>query len=147
MRRFGFRFTLVCLLLTTLFASGCALHADPCAKTYDEKEMGQLATLTRVVLDIVRSDYLDAPMPETLTEQQVIETVRRLNTDFAELRMLDRYDMLIVSDGQQLAAVVWDPLNDRKLIEDLRCTRKLDAAVWRECASGGEFMLGWEGCR
>jgi len=120
--------------------------ADQCSTVYSEKDMGQLATLTRTTMDIVWSGYIGDTLPSNISEPQILETVRRLNTNFDELNMLDRYEMVMVSDGLNLATIVWDPENDRKLIEDLRCTKKLDASTWRECSFGNAFSLEWNVC-
>jgi len=144
MRRFGFESVL--LFLGILFVSGCCCHVDPCRTEYGEKNMGQLATLTRTAMDIVWSDHLGDSIPAVMPEPEILETIRRLNTDFEELKMLDRYEMVMVSDGKNLATVVWDPENDRKLIEDFRCTKKLDLAAWRECSFGKELSSGWDIC-
>lgn len=139
MRRFGFSAVILLLVFSIPVTAGCE-------KVYNEKEMGELATLTRTVMDIVSSEYIGISVPKTIAEPQIIEIVIRVNTDFAELRMLDKYDMVIVSDGVQIAAVVWDPENERKLIQDLRCTKSLDEPTWRNVSYGHEFTLNWSLC-
>lgn len=88
MRRFGYKS--VVIILGLLIISGCCWHVDPCRTEYSENEMGQLATLTRTTMDIVWSEHLEVAIPEVLKEPQIVETIRRLNTDFEELQMLNR---------------------------------------------------------
>jgi len=145
MLRSGFK-SIVTILLVIVMAS-CSWFNGQAKKSYDEKEMTRLATLTRTVMNIVRTDFIDTPFPATLNETQIVEIVRRLNTNFAELKLLDRYDMVMVSNGKQLAAVAWDPKTDRKLLQDLRCTSQLDEATWREFVFDHDFTLGWIACK
>ena len=108
MRRFGWHSLIILLIVLLVTAT------TSCENVYDEKEMGRLATLTRVVMDIVRSQYIESQVPAELSEPQIIDIVVKANTDFEELKMLDKYDMEIVSDGTNIGAVVWDPGNNRK---------------------------------
>lgn len=140
MRRFGWHSLIIVLIVSLVTVT------TSCEKVYDEKEMGRLATLTRVVMDIVRSQYIESQVPAELSEPQIIDIVVKANTDFEELKMLDKYDMEIVSDGANIGAVVWDPGNDRKLIQDLRCTKYLDDPAWRNVFYGKEFTLNWDIC-
>ena len=133
MRRYGFDGIVTILLIIVIV--GCSLFNRQPKKSYDEKEMARLATLTRTAMNIV-----------ILNETQIVEIVCRLNTNFAELKLLDRYDMVMVSNSKQLAAVAWDPKTDRKLLQDLRCTSQLDEATWREVVFGNDFSLGWTAC-
>lgn len=126
--------------------AGCNRFPGQTKETYDEQEMARLATLTRTVMNIVRSDFIGTVLPPALDETRIVETVRRLNTDFSELKLLERYDMVMVSNGKRLAAVAWDPETDRKLLQDLRCTSRLDEATWRQSVAGHEFTLGWQPC-
>lgn len=127
MLRFGLK-SIVTILLVIIIASCCWVNGQA-KKSYDEQEMAQLATLTRTVMNIVRTDFIAKPFLATLNETQIVEIVRRLNTNFAELNLLDRYDIAMFSNDKQLAAVAWDPKTDRKLLQDLRCTSKLDEAT------------------
>jgi hypothetical protein len=140
MRRFGYSLLVIVLFFSTAAPSNCT------NKIYDEQEMGGLATLARVVMDIVSSDYIDKPVPQTITKTQIKEIVTRVNTNFEELKLLDKYDMVIVSDGKQIGCVIWDPENGRKLIQDLRCTPKFDEPTWRQMVFGPDFTLSWSLC-
>ena len=144
MLRFGFK-NIVTILLVIVITSCCWFNGRP-KKSYDEQEMAQLATLTRTLMNIVRTDFIDTPVPDTLNETHIVEIVRHLNTNFAELELLNRYDMVMFSNGKQLATVVWDPKTDRKLLQDLRCTSQLDEATWLEYVFGHDFTLGWVAC-
>jgi hypothetical protein len=114
--------------------------------SYDENEMGGLATFDRVVMDIVSSEYIDKPVPPVISKTQIKEIVARVNTNFEELKLLEKYDMAIVSNGKQIGSVIWDPRNGRKLIQDLRCTPKLDEPTWRQKVFGKNFTLSWAIC-
>jgi len=140
MRRFGYSFLIIIFFFLTAAPSGCD------TASYDEKEMGGLATLSRVVMDIVSSEYIDKPVPQSISETQIKEIVTRENTNFEELKLLDKYDMVIVSNGTQIGCVIWDPDNGRKLIQDLRCTQKLDEPTWRQKIFGKDFTLSWAVC-
>jgi hypothetical protein len=140
MRRFGYSLRFSVFFFLTVATSGC------CTMSYDEKEMGGLTTFDRVVMDIVSSDYIDKPVPQTISKIQIKEIVTRVNTNFDELKLLDKYDMIIVSNGKQIGSVIWDPKNGRKLIQDLRCTPKLDDPTWRQKVFGKDFTLSWAIC-
>jgi hypothetical protein len=140
MRRFGYSFLIILFFFSAAAPGSCT------AKSYDEQEMGGLATFARVVMDIVSSEYIDKPFPQTLTKTQIKEIVTRVNTNFEELKLLDKYDMVIVSSGKQFGCVIWDPENGRKLIQDLRCTPKLDESTWRQKIFGKDFTLSWAIC-
>ena len=140
MRRFGYSTLIISLFFLTAALSGCS------TTSYDEKEMGGLATFDRVVMDIVSSEYIDKPVPQTISKTQIKEIVTRVNTKFEELKYLDKYDMVIVSNGTKIGCVFWDPENGRKLIQDLRCTQKLDEPTWRQTVFGSDFTLSWAIC-
>ena len=140
MRRFGYSLLIVIFFFLTAAPSGCD------TTSYDEKEMGGLATLARVVMDIVSSEYIDKPVPQVISKTQIKEIVTRVNTNFEELKLLDKYDMVIVSNGTQIGCVIWDPENGRKLIQDLRCTPKLDEPTWRQKVFGKDLTLSWAIC-
>ena len=108
--------------------------------------MDGLATLARVVMDIVSSEYVDKPIPQIISKVQIKEIVTRLNTNFEELKLLDEYDMVIVSNGTQIGCVIWDPQNGRKLIQDLRCTPNPDELTWRQKVFGRDFTLSCAIC-
>jgi hypothetical protein len=139
MRRFGYSLLIIVLFFLSAAPSGCTT-------SYDEKEMGGLATLARTVMDIVSSEYVENPVPQIISKTEIREIVTRVNTNFDELKLLDKYDMIIVSDGRQIGCVIWDPENGRKLIQDLRCTPKLDEPTWRQKIFGGDFTLPWAIC-
>jgi hypothetical protein len=61
-------------------------------------------------------------------------------------KLLDKYDMVIVSNGTRIGCVIWDPENGRKLIQDLRCTSKLDEPTWRQKVFGKDLTLPWTVC-
>jgi hypothetical protein len=140
MRRFGYSLRLITFFFLTAALSGCS------TTSYNEKEMGGLATLDRVVMDIVSSEYIDKPVPQIISKTQIKEIVMRVNTNFEELKLLDNYDIVIVSNGKQIGCVIWDPTNGRKLIQDLRCTQKLDEPTWRQKVFGKDFTLSWAIC-
>lgn len=139
MRRFGFSLLIVFVFFFTAAPSGCI-------KSYDEKEMGKLATFARVVMDIVSSEYIGKQIPNVITKDQIKEIVIRKNSNMDELKLLDRYNMVIVSHGTQIGCVIWDPDDGRKLIQDLRCTSKLDEPTWRQKVFGSDFTLSWAIC-
>jgi hypothetical protein len=97
-------------------------------------------------MDIVSSEYIDKPVPQTISKAQIKEIVTRVNTNFEELKLLDKYDMVIVSNGKQIGCVIWDPDNGRKLIQDLRCTPNPDEFTWRQKVFGRDFTLSWALC-
>jgi hypothetical protein len=140
MQRFGFSLLLICFFIFSAVPAGCA------GKSYDEKEMGRLATFVRVVMDIVSSEYDDKPVPKLIKKEQLRKIIIKANTDFEELELLDKYGMIIVSDGKEMGAVVWDPKTNRKLIQDLRCTAKVDDPAWRKTVTGNDFTLDWGIC-
>jgi hypothetical protein len=108
--------------------------------------MGRLFTFDRVVMDIVSSEYIGKPVPQLVSNTQIKEIVIRVNKDIDELKLLDKYDMIIVSNGTQIGCVICDPDNGRKLIQDLRCTPELDEATWRQKVFGCDFTLSWSIC-
>lgn len=54
--------------------------------------------------------------------------------------------LMIVSDGAYMGAVIWDSGNNRKLIQDLQCTLKLDDPTYQREEFGNEFTLDWKIC-
>ncbi|MBI5641175.1 MAG: hypothetical protein HZA17_12185 [Nitrospirae bacterium] len=140
MRRSGYSVLIILLIVFVPLLGACD------EKKYDEKKMGQLATFVRVIMDIVSTEYIDRPIPKEVSEKQIVEIVKKDNTDFQELKLLDTYDIVMVSDGVQLGAVVWDPDNGRKLIQDLRCTKSPDELTWSQVVYGQEFTLSWGLC-
>jgi len=139
MRRFGFSILIIFFFIFTAAPSQCAKH-------YDEKEMGEVSTFARVVMDIVYSKYIDKQIPLKISKDQIKEIVTKANTNIEELKILDKYDMVIVSNGTQIACVICDPGSGRKLLQDLRCTPKLDEATWRQEVFGCDFTLSWSIC-
>ncbi|MBF0329924.1 MAG: hypothetical protein HQL10_12260 [Nitrospirae bacterium] len=108
--------------------------------------MARLFIFAKTVMDIVSSEYIETNPPKEINRETIRAIVIKKNTDFEELKVLDRYDMKMVSDGKQFGAVLWDPKNKRKLIQDLRCTLKLDDPAWQTITYGNEFTLNWEVC-
>lgn len=140
MQRFGYN---IFFLLIFVFTAGIGSCTDG---TYGEENMGPIATLIAVVMDIVSSEYIDIELPERIEKSQIKEIVLRNNTDFDELKYLDKYEMIIVSNKTEIAAVVWDLANDRKLFQDLRCTTYVDEHSWRSELFGSDFTLDWAIC-
>lgn len=140
MRRFGYSFLIIIFFFFTAAPSGCN------TLSYDENEMGGLATFARVVMDIVSTEYIDQPAPQIILKTQIKEIVTRTNTNFQALKLLDKYDMVIVSHGALIGCVIWDSENGRKLIQDLRCTPKLDEPTWRQIVFGNDLTLSWAIC-
>ena len=139
MRRFGFSLLIVFVFFIIAAPSSCT-------KFYDEQEMGHLFTFDTVVMKIVSSEYIGKQIPNLITKDQIKEIVIRRNGKMDELKFLDRYNMVIVSNGTQIGCVIWDPENDRKLIQDLKCTPNLDEPTWRQKVFGSDFTLSWEIC-
>jgi hypothetical protein len=139
MRRFGFNFVILFFLIFIAAPGGCT-------KSYDEKEMGQLSTFSRVVMDIVSSEYIDKEIPKIITKDEIKAIVIRQNKKFNELKLLDKYEMVIVSNGTEIGSVIWDHDNGQKLLQDLRCTPKLDEPTWRQKVFGSDFTLSWSIC-
>lgn len=140
MRRFGFS---IVLLIFFVFTAGIGSCTEG---KYSEEDMGQVATFVRVVMDIVSSDYIDKDIPPEITKTRIKEIVIGINTDFEELDLLDKYEMIIVSNGVEIATVIWDPGNNRKLMQDLRCTPYVDEPSWRSEIFGNAFTLDWSIC-
>jgi hypothetical protein len=139
MRRFGFS-------LLIIFVFFIIAAPSSCTKSYDEKEMDYLFTFDTVVMNIVNSEYIGKQIPEKITKDQIEEIVIRRNGKMDELKYLDRYNMVIVSNGTQIGCVIWDPENERKLIQDLRCTPYPDERTWRKKVFGHDFTLSWSIC-
>lgn len=141
MRRFGFS-VLICFVV--LIPS---LSLGECDRVYDEEDMGKLTTLTRIVMDIVFSEFVDKPAPKKIEQPQILGIVRTGNVDFEQLKMFEKYHIVMVSDGKSnFAAVVWDARNDRKLLQDLRCTLYPDDKAWERVEYGHDFTLSWNLC-
>lgn len=147
MQRSGYNLHIVLLAVFVLTTStACAAIDSNSCREYSEKDMGQLATFVRVTMDIVSSTYMGEPAPAILSEEEIKELIRQRGTPFKELELLDKYEMTMVSHEGQWAAVVWDPANEQKLVQDLRCTTRLDELSWRACNHGHEFTLDWRTC-
>lgn len=140
----GFRVLSLGLLVgigLTLGLSGCSENR------HTEKEIGQLATLTRTVMNIVFSEYIESPkIPRRISEGEIRNIISKVNTEFDQLKFLDQYEMEIVSDDTHIAAIMWDPKSNRKILQDLRCTSILDEESWRHNYTGNEFTLDWKIC-
>ena len=141
MQRFGYN-TVSALLLAVILIStqGCA------EKKYADSDIVPLTTLSRVMLDVVRVDYIGQEAPAMIDEESAKAIIEKRGRKMDALQQLDEYDMKIVSNGKKFGAVFWDPRNERKLIEDLRCTKKVDHKAWQEVIFGNEFTLKWEEC-
>lgn len=147
MQRFGYKARAVLLIVFVSYVStACATTGEGGCRQHSEKEMGQLATFVRVSMDIVSSEYMDEATPPALTEEKIKALIEQRGTPFKELDLLRQYDLVMISQGGQWAAVAWDPENDQKLLQDLRCTKVLDDPTWRTCSRGHEFTLDWNKC-
>lgn len=140
MQHFGFNFITLFLTITLFSSQGCA------AKKYSDDDMVPLTTLSRIVLDVVRANYIGKDAPAEIDEDSARAIIESRGRKMEVLDQLDKYDLKIVSNGKKFGSVFWDPGNDRKLIEDLRCTKKVDRKVWKEVVYGNEFTLKWENC-
>ncbi len=141
MRRFGFSSFVLCLVTLTILNSGCV------AKEYDKDEMAKLATLTKTCMNIVKGQYYKKPIPEQMSEEEVVSIVKARNAQFDELEQLDgKIDLILYSDTNHVGAVVWDTGNERKLIQELQCTIELDDPAWEREEYGSSFTLKWETC-
>jgi len=108
--------------------------------------MAELATFVRVSMSIVSSNYTGPLTPAQVPEEKIKEIIRQRGTPFKEVELLEKYELVFVSRDGQWGAVAWDPENDQKLLQDLRCTSLLDQHSWKSCILGREFTLDWRAC-
>jgi len=99
-------------------------------------------------MSIVKGEYYGKTLPSTINEDEIIQIVRTQNSqNFKELEQLNGpIELLIVSNGTYIGAVVWDSSNNRKLIQDLQCTLKLDDPTYQREEFDNEFTLDWKIC-
>ena len=142
MQHSGFKTLTVILIVFVGMGASCA------GKTYSDSEMAKLSTLVRTTLSIVKGKYFGKPLPATINEAEITEIVRTENSrHFEELKQLKgQVELKMVSNGTQLGAVAWDSGNNRKLLQDLQCTIKLDDPAWQREELGQEFTLDWKLC-
>ena len=99
-------------------------------------------------MSIVKGEYYGKTLPAQINEDEIILIVRTQNSQhFKELEQLDgEIELMIVSEGALMGAVIWDSGNNRKLIQDLQCTLKLDDPAYQREVFGNEFTLDWKIC-
>lgn len=110
--------------------------------------MARLSTLVRTTMSIIKGNYYGSTIPSQISEDEIVQIVRTQNSrHFQELERLDgQIELRIVSDGTYMGAIIWDSGNNRKLIQDLQCTLKLDDPAYRREEFGNEFTLDWKIC-
>lgn len=142
MQRFGFNSLMIFLVIVAGTSSSCATNV------YRDDDMAKLATLARTTMSIVKGEYYGKTLPAQLDENRIIEIVRTRNSsNFKELDQLDgQTELMIVSDGTSMGAIIWDSDSDRKLIQDLQCTPKLDDAAYQREEFGHAFALDFKTC-
>lgn len=142
MQRFGFNALLIFL---SIFLGGGASCAG---KIYSDTDMARLSTMVRTTMSIVKGKYYGETIPHQIAEDEIIEIVHTQNSlHFKELNQLDgQIELIMVSNGTYLGAIVWDSGNNRKLIQDLQCTLKLDDPTWMRNEFGNKFTLDWGIC-
>lgn len=147
MQRSGYKLHIVLLVsAVAMVSTACVTDDEHACRHYREKEMGQLATFVRVAMDIVNSEYMGAVTPALLPEEKIKALIAQRGAPFKELELLNRHELVMVSRNGQWATVAWDPENDQKLLQDLRCTTVLDEPSWKTCSRGHEFTLDWRTC-
>jgi hypothetical protein len=139
------RFVLLVVAVTAISAACTTVGANGC-REYGEDEMGELATFVRVSMNIVSSNYTGPSTPAQVPEEKIKEIIKQRGAPFKELELLDKYELMFVSRDGQWGAVAWNPENDQKLLQDLRCTNLLDEHSWKTCIRGREFTLDWRTC-
>lgn len=135
---------MLAVVIGTLSTACVPIGAKQC-REYNDKDIEQFSTLVRVTMDIVSSEY-EQPLPALIPEEKIKELIQRRGTPFKELELLDQYELIMVSHEGQWAAVAWEPGSDQKILQDLRCTKKLDEASWKSCSHGHEMTLDWQAC-
>ena len=138
-------FVLLLVAVTAISTACTTVGASECRK-YDEDEMGVLATFVRVSMNIVSSYYTDSSTPTHVPKEKIKEIIKQRGAPFKELELLEKYELVFVFRGGQWGAVAWDPRNEQKLLQDLRCTSVLDERSWKTCVRGREFTLDWRTC-
>ena len=142
MQRFGFNSLVAFLIVVITAGTSCA------TTSYHDDDMARLATLARTTMSIVKGEYYGKTLPAKIDEGAIIQLVRTQNSrHFKELNQLDgKIELMIVSDGKNMGAVIWDSSNNRKLIQDLQCTPKLDDHTYRRTEYGHVFSLDFKTC-
>lgn len=142
MQRFGFKTLIVFLVVFVGAGTSCA------GNFYRADDMAKLSTLVRTTMSIVKGEYYGKTLPSRINEDEIIQIVRTQNSrHFKELEQLEgKVELMIVSDGTYMGAVIWDSGNNRKLIQDLQCTLKLDDPTYQREEFGNEFTLDWKIC-
>lgn len=142
MRRFGFNTLIAFLIFFIGTGTSCA------GNFYHDEDMAKLSTMVRTTMSIVKGEYYGKTLPSKINEDGIIRIVRIQNSqNFKELEQLNGpIELLIVSNGTCLGAIVWDSRNNRKLIQDLQCTLKLDDPTYQREEFGNEFTLDWKIC-
>jgi len=142
MQRFGFN-TLI-LSLVIFIGAGASCAGD----IYRDDDMARLSTMVRTTMSIVKGEYYGKTIPSQINEDKIIQIVRTQNSrHFKELEQLDgQIELMIVSNGTYMGAIIWNSGNNRKLIQDLQCTLKLDDPAWKREEFGNKFTLDWKIC-
>lgn len=142
MQRFGFKTLIVFLVVFVGAGTSCA------GNFYHEDDMAKLSTLVRTTMSIVKGEYYGKTIPFQINEVEIIQIVRTQNSrHFKELEQLEgKIELMIVSDGTYMGAVIWDSGNNRKLIQDLQCTLKLDDSSYQREEFGSKFTLDLKIC-
>lgn len=147
MQRFGFNLKTLFLAISLFTLLGCNPAGYQKHTAYSDEDMAPLTTLSRVVMDIVKSNYLETPAPTEISEDEIKTIVAARGKGLDALDHLSTYKIKMVSNGKKIAAIFWDPTNNRKLIEDLQCTSKVDLKAWNEELYGNDLTLNWGICR
>lgn len=142
MQRFGYNIFLAVFILFVVTSTSCLNNS------YSDDDMARMATVVRTTMSIIKGKYYDSVIPEKITEKEIIDIVRTENSShFKEMNQFDgELDIKIVSHNKFIGAIVWNSNTNRKLIQDLRCTLKLDDPVWERKEMGSQFTLDWNIC-
>ena len=142
MRRFGFNPLIV--FLVVIIGAGSSCMED---YSYSEGEIGKLSTLVRTTLDITKGKYYGKTLPSQMNEDEIVQIILSERPHFKELELLEgEIELMFVSNGTDIGAIIWDSGNNRKLIQDLQCTRKLDDPTYQREEFGNTFTLDWKIC-
>lgn len=141
MQHFGYNIIFVILL--TITSSSCATNR------YSDDDMARMATVVRTAMNIIKGKYYYSDIPSVTNEKKTIEIVLKENSShFKEMEQFDgALEIKIISNGKYIGVIVWNSDTNRKLIQDLRCTLKLDDKAWKREALGSEFNLDWNICK
>lgn len=132
-------FAITVLVISAFIIVGC----DE-ANCYEEKTMGELAMVAEDAMSVVEGEYDGKAQPARLDEGQIRETYAKAHLSFH--KGFDKADLAIVTDGEYLGVVVWDPKSGRKLIQDLNCTDVVDDQPWKNKVYGDQFTLDFGAC-